>query len=227
MKIVLCLLLTSILQVKSQDTLSTDSIYNLPIGNARPFEFGYCFFTVNSNIALLYAPPSYTGFEFLNGVLARYKYQHLSLRFHASYSSIKTSQYYLINSLQNFGEATTKDYKIGSGLQYSFQKKHDYLYAILDFSFHKRTTTATINNSQSLYHINLVSKLNGLDITPGIGSKFKLFKNLYATLETGYSYTYLTGQNKYNSYDFKYPESIRKTLVYANLFTKFYLSLTF
>jgi hypothetical protein len=227
MKIVVCLLLTSILQVKSQDSLSTDSIYNLPIGNARPFEFGYYFFTVNSNTALLYTPPSYTGFEFLNGVLARYKYQKLSLRFHASYSSKKTSQYYLINSIQNWGEATTKDYKIGSGLQYSFQKKHDYLYVIMDLSYHKRATTATINNSQSLYQINLVSKLNGFDITPAIGSKLKLFKNLYATLETGYNYTYLAGKNNYSSYDFKSPESIRKTSVYTNLFTKFYLSLTF
>ncbi|MES2514829.1 MAG: hypothetical protein V4580_11825 [Bacteroidota bacterium] len=176
MKVVLCFLLLLSLHLKSQDSLGTEENYSLPFDNPRPFEFGYTFLTVNSNLNLLYTQPGEPIFEFLNGVLARYKYQNLSLRFHASYLYKKTKQDFMMYSTQDFGEATLKDYKIGTGLQYSFVKKRDYFYAFLDVNYHKRVTTASINNILLPYQTNLVSKLNGFDLIPGIGSKIKLVK---------------------------------------------------
>jgi hypothetical protein len=227
MKVILFILLSFALQLRSQDSLSAENEYDLPLSNPKPFEFGYTFVAINSNMELLYAQSGKPIFEFFNGIIARYKYQHLSLRFNASYFEKKTKDEFVMNATQDFGEAMLKDYKIGTGLQYCFIKKHDYLYMYVDIGYHKRVTTASINNILSPYQTNLVSKLNGLDITPGLGSKIKLVKNIYASVEAGYSHSYLKGENKYSSYDFKSTESSYQTSIYHNLFARLYLSLTF
>jgi hypothetical protein len=227
MKGILIFLLVITWQLNAQDSLQTEDSYSLPFSNPKPYEVGYMMIGLNSNDSFYFVSSGEPNFEYLNGILARYRYQKISIRFHASYIARKTQRTYYLNSTQDFGHSLAKDYKIGTGLQYSFLKKQDYIYLFFDVSYHKRVTTADFNNSQTTYQINLVSKLNGINAIQGIGSKIKLIRNLYVSFEAGYNYTYLIGKNKYNSYSFDAPEKVNATLAYYNLFAKLYLSLTF
>ncbi|MES2762898.1 MAG: hypothetical protein V4677_11855 [Bacteroidota bacterium] len=224
MKVTLIFLLAFTLSLKAQDSLSVSEDYDLPLSNPRPYEVGYLFLGLNSYQPRLFSPPGVSYFEFLNGILAKYKYKKLSLRFHASYLYKKTTLQFALPSTRDFGNATVKDYKIGTGLQYSLVKKYDYIYTFADLSYRKRAVTANIVTS--LYQTNIVSKLNGMNMVVGIGSKLKLYKNLYLTLETGYDQTYLVGKSKYSSYNSE-QEFRQETLSYGNLFTRLYFTLTF
>ena len=90
-----------------------------------------------------------------------------------------------------YGEVQSMEYRIGSGIQVSFFKKKEFIYSYLDLNYrrHHEFGSITANSNgvvyvPSQYNYNMI--VNGLDAIIGIGTKLKLYKNIYFSAEVGY-----------------------------------------
>ncbi|MBP8033072.1 MAG: hypothetical protein KAZ71_00670 [Bacteroidia bacterium] len=228
MKAVFILLMVFTFQLKAQDSLVIDEENSLPFSNTRPLEICHTILGINSNQSLFFAEPKRPIFEYLNKILLRYRYRAISIRLNASYFNRTTSKEnsYSYNE-PDFGMSTVTDYKLGIGLQYSFFKKQEYLYSFLDLNYVKRVQKSSINNFITNYYSNLASKLYGINMCFGLGSKIKIVQNLYISPEIGYDYSHLEGKTKNTGFQIVPQEPKFEKQVYGNLSTKIQMSFIF
>ena len=164
-----CLLNTA----RSQDTI-------------RRLEFGSTLLTVNSlNNAYFYAPDR-PAFEFLNGVFFRYTKNRIGFRVHSGYG-----EYAVIYSSPPeradgvSGDLSSKDFRIGAGIQRSLLKRSNWMYAFLDVSY--RNVFSTGHQYGGIWGVaeRFSSSANGFDYFAGLGFRMKVIRNVYLSFEPG------------------------------------------
>ncbi len=198
----------------------TDTIgFNYPEGSKKN-EFGYQIVGIDFKSHMLLPGDGRALYEFINSVLYRYKFNdHISLRLYASYFE-KTIEIEKSDPMPNgvYGNSSFTQYKIGAGIQYGFLKKNDLLYSHLDLGYRRRIESATkYSPGFPFYSVSGRSDLlNGLDMSLGMGTKIRIYGNLFFSVEFAYNLFYAqSGQGVFGDYQF-------------NTFTsRFYLSLNF
>ncbi len=228
-KLIWLILIFNSLDIKSQET-TTDTISDLPTSRPKPYEIAYTFFGMNLKNELMFSNSNEPTFEFLNGILVRYKFNRFSLRLNASLSKIHNVKEYPSNCIDcSYGNAESKNYKIGIGGQFTPLKKKELIYSYFDLSYKSRKENGVIVDVKdtSFTFNNYHTKTNGLDFILGIGTKVKIYKNFYFTGEIGYNY--YIAESKIKNRDIKTEQLSYQSvpISFQTILGKLYLSLMF
>lgn len=155
--------------------------------STRRFELGSTLLTINSFNRIYYFAPDRPSFEFMNGLFFRYTYKRLALRLHASYAenstSFATPSYW---SDGGSGDISSKDLRIGAGVQFSLLKRKEWLYTFLDLSYRNVFSTGHYYGGYTGAYDRFSSTANGFDSFLGLGFKIKTIKHVYLSPEIGY-----------------------------------------
>ena len=237
-KIISFLFIMPTLSVKSQNTLIIVDTIVLP-QHHRCIDVAYTCLTVNFKDELMFSSAHVPMYEFLNGILCRYKFNKSSLRLNASFSSQqnkKDSPIYpktLANN-ESYGEASAKNYKIGLGMQWTPFKEKELIYSYIDIGYKNRQEVKTVTTlDNQVYTVkNYHTKINGVDCIVGLGTKIKVYKNFYFSGEFGYNYYLAENEDKVLTSVINTPiineETYQTSIYYFHTFiSKLYLSLTF
>ena len=225
-KYIWLILLFNFLDIKSQEIL-TDTIGDLPV--AKPYELAYTFFGVNAKNELIFS--NAPTFEFLNGILVRYKFDRFSLRLNASLSKIRNVKEYSLNySDGSYGNYQSRNYKIGVGGQFTPFKTKELIYSYFDLSYKRRRENGTVvveeKDTANTFN-GYQAKTNGLDFIFGIGTKIKIYRNFYFTGEVGYNYYYAKSDIQNSDVKTKQVSFYSTPITFQTIIGKMYLSLMF
>lgn len=217
--------LSSFSQVTSSDSL------DLPLGDkTKRTEIAFCFAGGYGNSGLMFSEKNVVVPEILNGVLFRHKINKFSVRGYASFAKQRYDKEYPLNATEaTYGWSEATDYRIGSGLQFNPIKEKEFIYTYLDMGYKRRAVNGLIVNWKDTAgtFTNYHSKFNGIDFNLGVGTKIKLFRNIYFFTELGY-YSFIS-QSKTEYIDFytKNETNAKSPYNFQTYTLKFYLSLAF
>lgn len=187
-KVLLYILIFFSVDSFSQDN---DTIIDLPTRDTiKHYEIAYCLLGINANSELVFSDPNSPTFEVLNGILLRYKINKFSLRLNASYIRRKYQKDWPLNCSEcTYGQSGADDYKLGLGIQFTPMKSKELIYSFLDISYKRRDEVGLIVTSKDTLTTfnNYSTKTNGIDLMLGIGSKLKVYRNIYFSTEIAYN----------------------------------------
>jgi hypothetical protein len=227
----LCFILITffvIFDCSGQKAISNEEDSIVSNQNTKQYEVGYSFLTINSVNYILFSSPNELPTEFLNGVIFRYKKNRYSLRLNASFFLKDTRKEYSPQCVDCiYGDAQTKDYKIGAGFQYSLYKTKDIIYPYMDLNYKQRSETGVIARGLTGELSHFKNYMNGFNMVTGIGTKCKLYNKLYFSTEIGYN-LYLAKRNS-ETVNILTNETSHSSSNYSmnNFLMKIYLSLVF
>jgi hypothetical protein len=153
----------------------------------RRYEFGSTLITFQSfNTTCLFAPnrPPY---ELMNGLFFRYNMKRVSLRAHSSYSEYATAYASPPEWMDAIsGDVSSKDFRIGLGVQLTVLKKKEWLYTFADMSYRNVFATGHEYGGFSGANDSYSKTSNGIDNFIGFGFKLKTCRNIFISPELGY-----------------------------------------
>jgi hypothetical protein len=113
--------------------------------------------------------------EYANGIFFRYTKDRIAFRAHASYTD-KSERF-----------ASSNDFRIGIGGQYSFLKRQKWLYSFIDLSYRNLFVLDDQFSPWQYLGYTVNSNSNGLDIIAGLGARIMIFRGVSLSPEIGYS----------------------------------------
>jgi hypothetical protein len=224
-KLIWLILICNSAELKCQEDLA-DTISDLCKVNPKPYEIAYLFLGVDFRNDFLLPVPEYSTCEFLDGILARYKFNRFSLRLNASFSMNNTNSAYVYNY---YGNVRSKNYRIGVGGQFTPFTKKEWVYGYLDLNCRRKRESGLIIDENSNYTAfnHYDSKITGLDMILGVGTKLKIYRNFYFSGELGYNYYIAKNNTKINNIrtqDMSYQSG---SFTFRTVLSRLYLSLIF
>ncbi len=223
--LIICIKVCGYSQAVDADTI----IDTFVSARSQPFEIGFTFASVNARNEIMFSNPDEPCLELLNGILFRYKFNKLSLRINFSFNEKQSSKNPMDIADYQFGKSECKSFKIGAGLQWTPLIKKELIYLFLDCNYKSRNENSEIVNIVASYYTfqTIHSKAEGLDMVGGLGTKLRIYKNFYFSMEGGFNQFF--GINKKKTIQVSTPKSSTQIVPYRfdTILLRFYLSLTF
>ncbi len=194
---------------------------------SKHFEFGSTLITINSFNTNYYFAPDRPSFEFINGLYFRYTKKRLGIRMHIIYTDNSTF-YETPKSWSDgsSGDINNKDFRIGTGGQFSLLKCKDWFYSFLDLSYRNVFSTGHFYGGIFGANESFSKTANGVDCFLGLGFKLKTGKYIYLSPEIGYFFIKKFVNNTSINYwgqisKFKYSETSLSPVIKLHLTVKF------
>lgn len=215
--VLILLILCGQVYAQSQE-IATDTIGDAyPSIRAKPYEIAFAAASLNVKDEMIFENSGESSLELLNGALFRYRLRRLSLRFNASFFENES------------GRSSAKNFRIGPGLQWTPFLKKELLYVFMDCNYKSRRENTTILDvtSVSVNSYAVHARLNGLDMLAGLGTKLRIYKNFYCTVEAAYNQYF--AKNKKQTVEYFTRQSSTQTTPYYfdTVVARLYFSLVF